>query len=801
MAGPSTANITSTTKATAVFTQPSNAGRKRRSCLMCSKRKVKCDKQKPCHNCAKAGSECIFPSIAANRNQAGMAPELVDMLHRLEKVVQTLEPREKEKLENILPSHHYPDGDRNRDRLQTQPSGPSHALEDGAAKAGHETSRQSSSVREENLNRSPELQKAKAPSTFSSQGESPGMIVRDHGRETYVRRWFWDDGGTEVSSGSVTDEDCPDVQEAQDDVPNASTEWFQGRTSNFEADFQHPAPKSNILDILIIQRLQLWSIYKERVEPLTKLLHLPSLEQAVMGLRPLSSADGMQCILLAVYYGAITSLTEEECIAIFESGQAQVLARLREELERMFSSAMLLHTGDIRPLQALVLYLAFLRHHEPRLSWNLSGLAVRLAQNFGLHREGSLFGLSKFKMEMRRRLWWQIAILDAPSAEDYSGEYNMLEMSSFDTQPPRNLDDVQLHPTMIEYPPETQGITEMTFTLARCQITSMYRCMADARRLCGNTGKSYAELTSQERVDWIEACQSDFSERFLQNYSPTNALHWVTVILTRMLFHKVRLHGCNPLQDAGAMSEATRERLFPVAVEVIELNYKLRTDARTRPWLWLFSSYTQWHAFSLVLVWLQMDPFCRSSRKAWEAVEKAIILRWEHPPSLLNGRKPQQWRSIIKLLEKARSARQETLNKRARRGSRHGNDLRRASASSKIANAHASSSMTNLDNQPMPQQQYFQPHIQHEQVSRVSGTSPSGPPTPPVATTDVSSSEMDFNAMMPSPRTLQNQIEMPDFSIDVIPDPMAHSDLSMMDGDFSADFRGVDDFSFLDDML
>ncbi|KAL6404564.1 hypothetical protein AUP68_13957 [Ilyonectria robusta] len=249
------------------------------------------------------------------------------------------------------------------------------------------------------------------------------------------------------------------------------------------------------------------------------------------------------------------------------------------------------------------------------------------------------------------------------------------------------------------------------------------------------------------------------------------------------------------------MSEATRERLFPIAVEVMELNYKLRTDPRTRPWLWLFSSYTQWQAFSLVLVWLQMDPFCKSSRRAWEAVEKAIVLRWEHPPSLLNGRKPQQWRSIIKLLEKARSARHETLNKRARRGSRHGNGLRRASASSKMATAHASSSITNLSNQPIPQQQYFQPHIQQQQATRASGTSPVGPPTPPVATTDVSPSEMDFNVMMPSPRTLQNQIEIPDFSVDVIPDPMSPSYLMTMDGDFSADFQGVEDFSFLDDML
>lgn len=100
-------------------------------------------------------------------------------------------------------------------------------------------------------------------------------------------------------------------------------------------------------------------------------------------------------------------------------------------------------------------------------------------------------------------------------------------MSSFDTHPPQNLDDAQLNPTMTEYPPEAKGITEMTFTLASCQITSMYRCIADSRRMCGNTGKGYGELTPQERADWIEACESNFSERFLRDCSPTNPFHWV----------------------------------------------------------------------------------------------------------------------------------------------------------------------------------------------------------------------------------------------------------------------------------
>lgn len=108
-------------------------------------------------------------------------------------------------------------------------------------------------------------------------------------------------------------------------------------------------------------------------------------------------------------------------------------------------------------------------------------------------------------------------------------------MSSFDTRPPQNLDDVQLDPAMTEYPPEAAGITEMTFTLASCEITSMYRCIADSRRMCGNTGKGYADLTPQEREDWIRDCESKFSERFLIDCSPNNPFHWVSPEKTHLL--------------------------------------------------------------------------------------------------------------------------------------------------------------------------------------------------------------------------------------------------------------------------
>lgn len=69
-----------------------------------------------------------------------------------------------------------------------------------------------------------------------------------------------------------------------------------------------------------------------------------------MGSDPSGAAGGMQCVLLAVYYGAVTSLGEEECVILFGDGQAQILSRMREELEELFAKASLLHTDDIRPL-------------------------------------------------------------------------------------------------------------------------------------------------------------------------------------------------------------------------------------------------------------------------------------------------------------------------------------------------------------------------------------------------------------------------------------------------------------------
>lgn len=281
-----------------------------------------------------------------------------------------------------------------------------------------------------------------------------------------------------------------------------------------------------------------------------------------------------------------------------------------------------------------------------------------------------------------------------------------------------------------------------------------------------------------------------------------------------MLFHKVRLHGCNPLQGVGAMSEETRERLFLVAVEVIELNYKLRTDPRTRPWLWLFSSYTQWHAFSLVLVWLRMKPLRRNSRRAWEAVEKAIVLRWEHPPSLLNGRKPQQWRSIIRLLEKARCARRKASSNRARRASRNPSCTDRASLTGSLGSSSTVASTistqksladeTDISKHSSGQVTVSRQSINPQQpTARPAEPRSTVPPTPPAAVSAISTTATQVNETNQSSWGLMSQNGIPHCSSnDGIAGAVAGPDFMVMDGEFSVDdFQGLQDFAFLDDLI
>lgn len=59
------------------------------SCVLCQQRKVRCDRNKPCANCAKAGAECrvIPPQPPRRRRKKLQEKDLLERLHKYESLL------------------------------------------------------------------------------------------------------------------------------------------------------------------------------------------------------------------------------------------------------------------------------------------------------------------------------------------------------------------------------------------------------------------------------------------------------------------------------------------------------------------------------------------------------------------------------------------------------------------------------------------------------------------------------------------------------------------------------------------
>jgi len=162
-----------------------------------------------------------------------------------------------------------------------------------------------------------------------------------------------------------------------------------------------------------------WELYKENVNPLIRLLHAPTIEKLLMkaaeNLDNLSK--GTEALVFAIYLATVTSVSPEQCQSLLQQDKDIAIQRYRFATEQALARAAFLETQEVMVLQAFTLFLVSARRHDDsRFVWTMTGLATRIANALGVHRDGAQFGLSPFETEMRRRLWWQVCTLGQSTA-------------------------------------------------------------------------------------------------------------------------------------------------------------------------------------------------------------------------------------------------------------------------------------------------------------------------------------------------------------------------------------------------
>ncbi|KAF2004173.1 hypothetical protein P154DRAFT_552284 [Amniculicola lignicola CBS 123094] len=245
--------------------------------------------------------------------------------------------------------------------------------------------------------------------------------------------------------------------------------------------------------------------------------------------------------------------------------------------------------------------------------WILTGIAGRIGQQLGLHKDPEALGLPPFDVEIKRRCWWQIVFLDG-FAEKLAGAAGSVMIG--DTEPPNNLNDSDLFPGMKEVPKAHEGATEMTFFLLRCQAGLMF----NLRHAPGTFDGVWAHLGSTavslevkyKAIDKLEAIMQD---KFLRYCDTAVPWHFMCHFLAKAIVCIMRFtaHSPESYPNFGAhMPQADKDMLFDVCLRVSK--YQIM--------LWHLNMHFQWKAFIYLISELRYRTAGSEVEDAWKQVQR-----------------------------------------------------------------------------------------------------------------------------------------------------------------------------------
>ncbi|CAG7924024.1 unnamed protein product [Penicillium olsonii] len=528
------------------FSAPTMSGITRgHSCTLCQRRKVRCDKQKPCGNCVKAKAECtVIPQrLGTKRNTPRPVNDLAKRLKKYEELM----------------SRHGIDFSSNLDDAH-DPDDPETSI------AGNPPSIQSASSR--------------FPSRTHDQRNSKWFAYYNEYQTT--NQMF--------HSGSNEESDRPTVHRAFDAMFD-ETIGFPFITGNSPTSTGLSLPSS-------IQSIQLWQIYINNINPLLGISHIPTLQSRfIEASTDLSQApEPLRALMFGIYFTAVNSMTEDEVQAKFGETKSAFMAMTREGTERTLLSASFMKSNDIMVLQAYVLYLIGLRLYvDPRSQFCYIGIAVRIATRLGLHRDGAQFGISPFETEQRRRLWWQIVVLDKRIADITGSPTSALTSMGTDCRFPLNVNDIDLHPDAKEPPSLSTAVTESTFPLTRIEI--MIASAPDGIRPDPKVPRSFqahdgssallSKRPPREQTDHLDRYCAYMDSTYLKKCNLNIPIQLFTFLMTRVSLYKLRVLDFICRDDSSADGDDKRRgTAFSAAIDLLESDNQIHHTESLHGFIW-----------------------------------------------------------------------------------------------------------------------------------------------------------------------------------------------------------------------
>lgn len=464
-----------------------------------------------------------------------------------------------------------------------------------------------------------------------------GRMIKDNAGDRFIDSYVWATVMENLQAmKDIVDTEEPDecsMVESEHLSPEGNSDLLLGGGGETTADISDLQPDP-------VHAFRLWQLFLERVNPLLKVVHIPTLQPYVMdGAISIRNVPlNYQALIFAIYTISAMSVSEAEA--------PQMLGMSREEAMQRFAKGMkialvqfdFMTNYDMAALQALVLYVCTLQgRYDKHATWILSGTLLRIAQKMGYHRDGEVLKLPPFETEMRRRIWWQVVMQDVKYAM-ISGLNNSLLPVNWDTKRPSNVNDADLYPGLTEQVQERDGPTEMAFVLVMTEIgkfliiaasnpgfdaaimgQSLDYAMGDAEIASANLEKYRAILRDLDTN--LKLVESRFVDASAGN------VHSAALSIRPLIASKLSemLAPPDPALTTG------QDRLMKMLVNNLEHNVDAYENLGRNGFLWFVQPHFQLEVFSVLTGMLAERPNSPMAERGWRTVDAVYV---QHPEIL-----------------------------------------------------------------------------------------------------------------------------------------------------------------------
>ena len=338
---------------------------------------------------------------------------------------------------------------------------------------------------------------------------------------------------------------------------------------------------------------------------------------------------GFEALMFAMYSMAVLSLREEECQETIGETRTILLSRYIDATKGALLRAKFMSSTSIVVLQALFLHILSIRSaYEPRAVWNLTGLAIRMAEVMGMRVDGTLIGLSPFETEIHRRIWWQLKMHDFRAAE-LSGQGKFRDFNVSETTPrkPTNINDSDIYPAMLQAPTESTKPTEMIWIMLRTELANFAATMKAKMQTQGRDVVSSEEFIAMDDLKikdgFMEKIEDLLETKYLRFCDPSQPIHLLAMVGARCALNLIRFLSHHPRRWGSLDKVPVSEEQFVwnVVVQLLEQYDMMQTNPQLQPFAWNVPYFIQWHAVIHVLDTLRANPFHLDDVKAWRLID------------------------------------------------------------------------------------------------------------------------------------------------------------------------------------